>query len=91
MFQSLGNLFRYCLVTSGDLAFETLVDNNALHQSLLISSTHHLWTLKKARSLVKSQTAIYQAILETYLMVPQVWSWGKNAFGLDNVLCGRRP
>lgn len=43
MFQSLSNLLCSCLVHLNDMAFNALKDNNATCQSMLVSSTHHLW------------------------------------------------
>ena len=52
MFESLSSLFRVCLVNLENYAYVTMTDNNAIYLSMLISSTHHLWTLNQDPCLV---------------------------------------
>ena len=53
MFGSVSNFLRRCLETHGSVSFRGLVDNNATSQSMLISSVHHLSTLRKDPKLVR--------------------------------------
>ena len=53
MFENLSNLLRRCLEIFGDFCTKSLSDNNAVCPSMLISSAHHLWTLKKDPNLVR--------------------------------------
>ena len=52
MFESLSNLFRCCLMNLKNYAYVTMTDNNAIYISMLISSSHNLWTLNQDPCLV---------------------------------------
>ena len=53
MFESVSNFVRRCLETHGSNSFKAVVDNNATSQSMLISSVHHLSTIRKDPKLVR--------------------------------------
>jgi hypothetical protein len=47
LFRSLSSLLSCCLQYLGDFSYNSLVDNNTVYQSMIISSVHHLWTIRK--------------------------------------------
>jgi len=53
MFESLSYFVRRCLEIDGATSFKSLVDNNATSLSMLISSVHHLSTIRKDPKLVR--------------------------------------